>query len=152
MTAKNEIKKTSEIQFWNSLIKGFFKTKISPAFLIIKSIHYLWCKLVPEAMKNNRKQKTTCPTNAFHDPKGTFSISESEERLRPSSISGGVKARRSFCVTFSSVKEMFPEGMSSSDHGEMIKPNADGSVEPEVKKKKHALLPQTAILRTWPES
>ncbi len=75
--------------------------------------------------------------DAFHDPKGTFSISESEERLRPSSISGGVKARRSFCVTFSSVKEMFPEGMSSSDHGEMIKPNADGSVEPEVKKNMH---------------
>lgn len=61
-------KKTSERQFWNSLIKGFFKIKISPAFLIINSIHYSWCKLVPEAMKKkkdkrflNRKQTQQMP-------------------------------------------------------------------------------------------
>ena len=32
-------------------------------------------------------------------------------------------------MTFSSVKEMFPEGMSSRDQGEMMKPMAEGSEE-----------------------
>jgi len=71
--------------------------------------------------------------------------------LRPFSTSGGVKARRSFCVTFSSVNEMFPEGISSSDHGEMMKPNADGSVEPEGKTNMQSIttnLTTTAALRT----
>ena len=57
----------------------------------------------------------------------TFSMSETEAKGIPSRTSGAVKALRSCWVTFSSVKEMFPEGMSSRDQGEMMKPMAEGS-------------------------
>lgn len=59
----------------------------------------------------------------------TFSISETEDRETPSSTSGAVKARKSCWVTYSSVKEIFPEGMSRRDQGEMIKPMAAGSAQ-----------------------
>lgn len=76
----------------------------------------------------------------------TCSISESEDKLKPSSTSGAVNALRSCWVTFSSVKEMFPEGMSSRDHGEMMKPRAVGSAG-----KKHAdkLLKTSQVLKIW---
>lgn len=57
----------------------------------------------------------------------TFSMSETEFRAFPSRTSGAVKALKSFCVTYSSAKEMLPDGMSRSDQGEMIKPMAEGS-------------------------
>lgn len=57
----------------------------------------------------------------------TFSISETEDRETPSRTSGAVKARKSCWVTYSSVNEMLPEGMSRRDQGEMMKPMAAGS-------------------------
>ncbi len=57
----------------------------------------------------------------------TFSMSETEDKEAPSRTSGAVKARKSCWVTYSSVKEMLPEGMSRRDHGEMMKPIAAGS-------------------------
>ena len=59
----------------------------------------------------------------------TFSISEMEVRDNPSRTSGAVKALRSCWVTYSSVNEMFPEGMRRRDQGEMMKPMAVGSGE-----------------------
>lgn len=56
-------------------------------------------------------------------------MSETFVRETPSSTSGAVKALRSCWVTYSSVKEMFPEGMSRRDQGEMMKPMAEGSGE-----------------------
>ena len=56
-------------------------------------------------------------------------MSEREARATPSRTSGAVKALRSCWVTFSSVKETLPEGMSSRDQGEMMKPRAEGSGE-----------------------
>lgn len=57
----------------------------------------------------------------------TFSISETDDKETPSSTSGAVNARRSCWVTYSPVNEMLPEGMSRRDHGEMMKPMAEGS-------------------------
>lgn len=57
----------------------------------------------------------------------TFSMSEMEVREAPSSTSGAVKALKSCWVTYSSVNEMLPEGMSRRDQGEMMKPMAAGS-------------------------
>lgn len=57
----------------------------------------------------------------------TFSISETEDKEIPSRTSGAVKARKSCWVTYSSVNEMLPEGMSRRDQGEMMKPMAVGS-------------------------
>lgn len=54
-------------------------------------------------------------------------MSETDVSVTPSRTSGAVKALRSCCVTYSSVKEMFPEGMSRRDQGEMMKPIAAGS-------------------------
>ncbi len=54
-------------------------------------------------------------------------MSETEDKEAPSRTSGAVKARKSCWVTYSSVKEMLPEGMSRRDHGEMMKPIAAGS-------------------------
>lgn len=59
----------------------------------------------------------------------TFSISETEVKEAPSRTSGAVKARKSCWVTYSSVNEMLPEGMSRRDQGEMMKPMAEGSGE-----------------------
>ncbi len=59
----------------------------------------------------------------------TFSISETEDKETPSRTSGAVKARKSCWVTYSSVNEMLPEGMSRRDQGEMMKPMAAGSGE-----------------------
>lgn len=59
----------------------------------------------------------------------TFSTSATEDKDTPSRTSGAVKARKSCWVTYSSVKEMLPEGMSRRDQGEMIKPMAVGSAE-----------------------
>lgn len=61
----------------------------------------------------------------------TFSMSETQDKEVPSSTSGAVKARRSCWVTYSSVKEMLPDGMSRRDQGEMMKPMAEGSAEVE---------------------
>lgn len=57
----------------------------------------------------------------------TFSISETDDKETPSSTSGAVNARKSCWVTYSSVNETLPEGMSRRDHGEMMKPVAEGS-------------------------
>lgn len=57
----------------------------------------------------------------------TFSISETEDKETPSSTSGAVKALKSCWVTYSSVNEMLPEGISRRDQGEMMKPMAAGS-------------------------
>lgn len=57
----------------------------------------------------------------------TFSISETEVKETPSKTSGAVKALKSCWVTYSSVNEMLPEGMSRRDQGEMMKPMAAGS-------------------------
>lgn len=59
----------------------------------------------------------------------TFSISATEARETPSRTSGAVKALKSCWVTYSSVNEMLPEGMSRRDQGEMMKPMAAGSGE-----------------------
>lgn len=61
----------------------------------------------------------------------TFSMSETQDKEVPSSTSGAVKARRSCWVTYSSVKEMLPDGMSRRDQGEMMKPMAEGSAKRE---------------------
>lgn len=61
----------------------------------------------------------------------TFSMSETQDKEVPSSTSGAVKARRSCWVTYSSVKEMLPDGMSRRDQGEMMKPMAEGSAKGE---------------------
>lgn len=47
----------------------------------------------------------------------------------PPRTSGAVKALKSCWVTYSSVNEMLPEGMSRRDQGEMMKPIAAGSGE-----------------------
>lgn len=71
---------------------------------------------------------TTAPSNIIiYSIINTFSISDREERVTPSRTSGAVKALRSCCVTFSSVKEMLPEGINNRDQGEMMKPRAEGS-------------------------
>lgn len=62
----------------------------------------------------------------------TFSISDTEDRESPSRTSGAVNARRSCWVTYSSVNEMLPEGMSRRDQGEMMKPMAAGSGEKQM--------------------
>lgn len=54
----------------------------------------------------------------------TFSMSEMEVKETPSRTSGAVKALKSCWVTYSSVNEMLPEGMSRRDQGEMMKPMA----------------------------
>lgn len=59
----------------------------------------------------------------------TFSMSEMESKEPPSRTSGAVKALKSCCVTYSSVNEMLPEGMSRRDHGEIMKPMAAGSAD-----------------------
>lgn len=58
-------------------------------------------------------------------------MSETQDKEAPSSTSGAVKARRSCWVTYSSVKEMLPDGMSRRDQGEMMKPMAEGSAKGE---------------------
>lgn len=58
-------------------------------------------------------------------------MSETQDKEVPSSTSGAVKARRSCWVTYSSVKEMLPDGMSRRDQGEMMKPMAEGSANGE---------------------
>lgn len=60
-------------------------------------------------------------------PMFTFSMSETEDKETPSSTSGAVNARKSCWVTYSSVNETLPDGMSRRDHGEMMKPIAEGS-------------------------
>ncbi|TNN53361.1 hypothetical protein EYF80_036428 [Liparis tanakae] len=45
-----------------------------------------------------------------------------EVKEAPPRTSGAVKALKSCSVTYSSVKEMLPEGMSRRDQGEMMKP------------------------------
>lgn len=54
-------------------------------------------------------------------------MSETEIKEAPSRTSGAVKALKSCWVTYSSVNEMLPEGMSRRDQGEMMKPIAAGS-------------------------
>lgn len=54
-------------------------------------------------------------------------MSETEFKDIPSRTSGAVKALRSCWVTYSSVNEMLPEGMSRRDQGEIMKPMAAGS-------------------------
>lgn len=56
-------------------------------------------------------------------------MSETEVMEAPPRTSGAVKALKSCWVTYSSVNEMLPEGMSRRDQGEMMKPIAAGSGE-----------------------
>lgn len=57
----------------------------------------------------------------------TFSMSETEVKEFPFRTSGAVKALKSCWVTYSSVNEMLPDGMSRRDQGDIIKPMAEGS-------------------------
>lgn len=59
----------------------------------------------------------------------TFSMSETDSKEIPCKSSGAVKALKSCWVTYSSVNEMLPEGMSRRDQGEIMKPMAAGSAD-----------------------
>lgn len=73
--------------------------------------------------------KTVCEVLSLHGlgKVHTFSMSETEVKEAPPRTSGAVKALKSCWVTYSSVNEMLPEGMSRRDQGEMMKPIAAGS-------------------------
>ena len=64
-------------------------------------------------------------------------MSEMEVKEAPSRTSGAVKALKSCWVTYSSVNEMLPEGMSRRDQGEMMKPMAAGSGGGETRQFNH---------------